>query len=132
MHTEKRSESRKKTFMKGRILFNGGASSMDCLIRDMSEHGARLELTDTAILPEVFDLYILHKDTTYRSNVRWRNGGNFGVSFGNVARSEAPAPAPASAPVDVAALQRRILELEVENATLRSLIGKSGSAASAA
>lgn len=124
MQTEKRSEPRKKTFMKGRVLFNGGASSMDCLIRDLSEHGAKLELTDTAILPEVFDLYILHKDAHYRSTVRWRNGG----SFGTATRSAAPAPDQ----TDIAALQRRIVELEAENATLRSLIGKAAPATASA
>lgn len=128
MQTEKRSEPRKKTFMKGRILFNGGASSMDCLIRDLSEHGAKLELTDTAILPEVFDLYILHKDAHYRSTVRWRNGGSFGVTFGTATRSAAPAPDQ----TDIAALQRRIVELEAENATLRSLIGKAAPATASA
>lgn len=128
MQTDKRSEPRKKTFMKGRILFNAGASSMDCLIRDLSEHGAKLELTDTAILPEVFDLYILHKDTTYRSHVRWRNGGHFGVTFNNSARSEAPTPAP----VDIAALERRIAELEAENTTLRSLLSKAEPATASA
>lgn len=128
MQTEKRTEPRKKTFMKGRILFNGGASSMDCLIRDLSEHGARLELTDTAILPEVFDLYILHKDTTYRSTVRWRNGGSFGVTFGTTKKAEVPAPDT----IDIAALQRRIAELEAENATLRSLIGKAPPATASA
>lgn len=117
MQTERRSEPRKKTFMRGRILFNGGASSMDCVIRDLSENGAKLDLTDTAILPEVFDLYILHKDMTFRAHVRWRDGGQFGVCF-KAAKAELPAPAA----LDAAALQRRIIELEVENATLRSLI----------
>lgn len=44
MSSEKRQEVRKRTFLKGRIHFNKCASSMDCLIRDFSEMGARLEI----------------------------------------------------------------------------------------
>ncbi|MBB2964961.1 PilZ domain-containing protein [Methylobacterium sp. R2-1] len=125
MISEKRQEARKRTFLKGRILFNKGASTMDCLIRDLSEAGARLELSETSTLPEVFDLYIQQKDATLRSTLRWRRDGAVGVAFVEAQKPAAAEPAPAADP-SIAVLLRRIAELEAENAGLRSVIATMG------
>ncbi|GJE69736.1 PilZ domain-containing protein [Methylorubrum podarium] len=125
MISEKRQEARKRTFLKGRIHFNKGASSMDCLIRDFSEMGARLELSETNTLPESFDLYIPQKEMTLRSNLRWRRGDAVGVAFLEAHKPAAPEPAPAADP-SIAILLRRIAELEAENAGLRSVIAAMG------
>lgn len=127
MSTDKRQGVRKRTFLKGRIHFNNGASSMDCLIRDMSEIGAKLELSETATLPEVFELYILNKDAKYRSTLRWRRGNAVGITFDDASAkpgSEPARPASEAAATDPAlsTLLRRISELEAENAALRSVL----------
>ncbi|GJE18060.1 PilZ domain-containing protein [Methylobacterium marchantiae] len=128
--SENRREARQRTFLKGRIIFNNGAASMDCLVRDMSSTGARLALTETATLPDVFDLFIPQKERTYKASLRWRRSDGIGIAFvDEAAASPAPAAAP-SAPVAAAqdqsaamlALVRRIGELEAENAALRRLI----------
>lgn len=92
MISEKRQEPRKRTFLKGRIHFNKGASSMDCLVRDFSEMGARLELSETNTLPETFDLYIPQKEITLRSNLRWRRGDAVGVAFAEVQKAAPSRP----------------------------------------
>ncbi|MCJ2036056.1 PilZ domain-containing protein [Methylobacterium sp. J-068] len=129
--SEHRSEVRQRTFLRGRILFNKGASSMDCLVRDLSASGARLDLTETSTLPESFELYIPQKDRTYRAALCWRRADGIGVNFvDETATASAPAaPAPAqaaTAPADdgaaMLALVRRIGELEAENAALRRLL----------
>ncbi len=98
MTSEQRHDVRKRTFLKGRILFNKGAASMDCLIRDLSEAGARLELSETSTLPEVFDLYIAQKEETFRATLRWRRDNSVGIAFADqrkpVAPPEAAAPCP--------------------------------------
>lgn len=119
-----RQDVRKRTFLRGRIEYNGGAASMDCIIRDMSESGARLELSETSALPEVFDLYIANKDATFRSSMCWRRGGEVGINFVDRPRT-AGAPSATSSDAPVAVLVRRIAELEAENAALRSLLLKS-------
>lgn len=130
MISEQRQDIRKRTFLKGLILFNKGASSMDCLIRDLSETGARLELSETSTLPEVFDLYIPQKDETFRATLRWRRDGGVGIAFGPQRKA---APAPESAPdASLAVLLRRIAELEAENAALRSLLATMGAAKASA
>lgn len=121
MSAEHRQEVRQRVFLKGRIRFNNGASSMDCLVRDLSATGARISLSETATLPEVFDLHIPQKDRTYRAILRWRREDGIGVTFEDAAKAAAPA-APEPAPSETAVLLRRIAELEAENAALRRLL----------
>jgi PilZ domain len=114
--SELRRETRLRTFLKGRIVFNNGNSSMDCLIRDISASGARLMLSQTATLPDGFDLIIPAKDRTHKATLRWRKADSVGVTFAE----EVVRPGPASmADATPAALLARIHELEAENATLR-------------
>ena len=120
MSDELRRNVRKRTFLRGRILYNAGAASMDCIVRDLSHSGARLELSETSALPEVFDLYIQTKDATFRATMCWRRGGEVGVTFPDNDRkpgTQAPAP-----DASTTILVRRIAELEAENAALRSLL----------
>ncbi|GJE78396.1 MULTISPECIES: PilZ domain-containing protein [Methylorubrum] len=127
MTSEQRHDVRKRTFLKGRILFNKGAASMDCLIRDLSEAGARLELSETSTLPEVFDLYIAQKEETFRATLRWRRDNSVGIAFADQRKPVAPPEAAAPLPdASINLLLRRIAELESENATLRSLLGTVG------
>lgn len=137
--SEHRRESRQRVFLKGRIMYNNGASSLDCLVRDLSATGARLAMSETTTLPEAFDLYIAQKDKTYRATLRWRREDGVGVTFPEEARvAAAPAASPAEqagTDASVSMLLRRVSELEAENATLRRLLAsmaQPGAAASAA
>ncbi|GJE44248.1 PilZ domain-containing protein [Methylobacterium soli] len=127
--SEHRKETRQRVFLKGRINFNHGASSMDCLVRDLSASGARLALSETTTLPEVFELYIPQKDRTYRSVLRWRREDGVGITFSETATAAEAAPAAPSGPPPAPALDasmevllRRIGELEGENAALRRVL----------
>lgn len=112
--SELRRETRLRTFLKGRIIFNNGNSSMDCLVRDLSASGARLMLSQTATLPEGFDLVIPAKDRTHKATLRWRKADSVGVTFAEEAVQ--PPGAPDATP---AVLLARIRDLEAENASLR-------------
>ena len=123
--SEHRKETRQRVFLKGRIVFNNGSSSFDCLVRDMSSSGARLVMSDATTLPEAFDLYIPQKDRTYRATLRWRREDGIGVTFDEPARTgagSAAAPDPASTEATLAMLLKRVSELETENAALRRLL----------
>ncbi|MCJ2087667.1 PilZ domain-containing protein [Methylobacterium sp. E-005] len=133
--SEHRRETRQRVFLKGRIVFNNGSSSFDCLVRDMSSSGARLVMSDAATLPEAFDLYIPQKDRTYRATLRWRREDGIGVIFEDPARAPAPSALdPAASEASVTMLLRRVSELETENAALRRLLASmaQGDSASAA
>ncbi|MGH1587041.1 PilZ domain-containing protein [Methylobacterium sp. P5_C11] len=136
--SEHRRETRQRVFLKGRIVFNNGSSSFDCLVRDMSSSGARLVMSDATTLPDAFDLYIPQKDRTYRATLRWRREDGIGVTFEKQSRAAAPAataPDPAATEASLAMLLRRVSELEGENAALRRLLAsmaQPGDSASAA
>ena len=78
---ERRGLVRHKTFMTGRIYFNNRLSSMDCIIRDMTDKGARLEFSENVTLPEAFELYIPNKDEYYAAHVKWRRGDSLGITW---------------------------------------------------
>ena len=108
--SDKRSATRWPTCLKGQVRAKDGRA-IDCLIRDFSSTGARLELSAYTKLPEQFDLYFPLKQATFRAHVRWRKENELGLAF------EAPAAPPAD-PLQ-AALLDRLLKLEAENAALR-------------
>jgi len=113
--SERRTSSRQKSFLRGRIQFNNRRSSVDCLIRDLSEDGARLIFADTAGVPEVMELYIPQKEQTLRAQVQWRNAGEIGVAFAAAARTRAH-------PAGMAELAERVTQLESEVASLKRML----------
>ena len=78
---ERRALARHKTFIKGRIYFNNRLSSVDCILRDVTDVGARLEASDSVALPDTFELYLPTKDEHFRAQVEWRRGSHLGVSW---------------------------------------------------
>lgn len=58
-----------------------GSRLCDCLARDISVLGARLELRTTATLPEVFELKFDAARTTRACRVAWRAETQVGVEF---------------------------------------------------
>ncbi len=114
---ERRAVSRQKSFLQGRIYFNHRRSSIDCLIRDYSEQGARLKFSEAANIPDAIELYIPNKEEIHRARVEWRTGNEMGVSFGEEIQS--PSTVPEAAQGD---LPTRVQRLEAEVATLRRIV----------
>jgi len=50
-----------RSLLRARIIFNGGNSTIECLIRNVSAHGMRLELAESLSVPGEFDLDVPHK-----------------------------------------------------------------------
>src|SRR4051794_29867570 len=92
MTAEKRSAPRTRSFLKGKAIFNNRQSTLDCLIRDISSTGARLEVSNAVLLPDAFDLYVAQKDATMRARITWRRDGEIGVEFEHAAAAPTPAP----------------------------------------
>ena len=110
--SERRKASRTKSFLRGRILFNNRQSGADCLVRDFSEHGARLIYSGTTGIPDTIELHVPQKDQTLRAQVQWRRGDEVGVTFAQVAEAK---PQPATD------LAERVEQLEAEVALLKRM-----------
>ena len=85
--TEKRGASRQRVLKAGKIIFAGGALSVDCTIRNLSANGARLQVPTTVSIPDRFILVDAHSGTRHEAVVVWRRGDQIGVRFGPIASS---------------------------------------------
>jgi|SRR5262245_2788564 len=117
--SERRIAARQKSFLQGRIYFNNRRSTVDCLVRDYSDTGARLKFSETAAVPEAIELYIPNKEEIHRARVEWRSGDEMGISFGDAVRS--PSVAPEAPQGDLAT---RVQTLEAEVASLKRLVNE--------
>ena len=111
---ERRQDIRRKTFLRGRILFNAGRSAVDCLIRDISATGARLIFSDAVSVPDLVELYIPQKEQTLMARVEWRHGDEVGIAFVNAVQASDDA-------VDNG-LAERVERLEAEVAALKKML----------
>jgi hypothetical protein len=117
---ERRVSARQKSFLQGRIFFNNRRSSVDCLVRDISEHGAKLKFSETIAVPEVVELYIPNKDETHRARIQWRWGEEVGVAFDSDEMAS-PSLVPGMPATDLAA---RVQRLEKDMAVLHRKVNE--------
>jgi hypothetical protein len=110
-----RGAHRPLSLLKGRVIFRDRQATMDCVVRDLSDGGARLQIGHHVAVPDRFDLYVPLKETTYRVQVRWRRNEEVGVMF-NTGGMEAPASPGAED------LNQRIQRLEDEVRELRQWV----------
>ena len=117
---ERRIAPRKRSFLKGTVYFNNRLSSIDCVVRDFSDGGARLEFTAMVTLPDSIELYIPTRDQTLPAQVRWRKDAEVGVGFDSATSStERSGSGDLEQRVkqleqDLAKLQRTVVELRNE------------------
>ncbi|MER2268535.1 PilZ domain-containing protein [Methylobacterium oxalidis] len=78
---ERRRTPRRRSYIGATIVFNNRCSTIDCLIRDISDDGARLIFSDTVNAPEQFDLVINKMGETRRAQMAWRQADQAGVTF---------------------------------------------------
>jgi hypothetical protein len=100
---------RSKSFLKATVRFHNRNVTTDCIVRNISLTGAKLELDRTLGLPQEFDLEIPQRGAVLQCELKWRKDDAAGVKF-----KDSSAMAQYS---DIA--KARIEALEKENATLR-------------
>jgi hypothetical protein len=78
---DRRGESRRRVFKGGRLLFNQGYGALECVVRNLSQRGARLSMGETTGVPPSFVLQIAGEEGTRPARVRWRTTGEVGIVF---------------------------------------------------
>lgn len=114
---------RHRVLIAGTIRYAGGIGTASCVVRNLSETGAKLTLSESLNLPTHFDLVIAQKNAVHRCELRWRRGEEAGVAFLD-ASAPAAAPTPPMATPEIDALRARIRTLEAENARLKARIAE--------
>jgi diguanylate cyclase (GGDEF)-like protein len=69
-----------RTFLAGKIIFNFGQSTIDCVVRRMSEDGATLEMQSSLGVPERFQLRLASQEIL-SCRVLWRSDRQVGVAL---------------------------------------------------
>lgn len=80
MGEEQRRFARRRALKGGRIAFNHGRSTINCMIRDLSPSGARLEVANAVGIEHEFTL-AFDDGTRRRCRVRRMSGTSIGVEF---------------------------------------------------
>jgi hypothetical protein len=86
---EHRSSVRQRT-LKGAKVVLRDRSTFDCVIRNQSDTGARLQFSDPVALPEQFDILITSSNTLVPAQRMWERGTAVGVRFTGPERRAPP------------------------------------------
>ena len=68
-------------FMGGRIVFNDGAYSYNCIVRDLSESGARVDIPAARLIPRRFHFLTSKEIVAYEAELVWRTQKMAGLKF---------------------------------------------------
>jgi hypothetical protein len=109
---ERREFQRGRTYLGGRLAFNNQYCTIDCLVRNMSQNGAKLVFQGTVLLPGEFELTLPQKGESRRARIVWRGEGEAGVTF-------LQAGGPGVVSIEMA---RRVKRLEADRAALTARV----------
>lgn len=93
MTEDQRASPRSRTFLPARVEIAEIGIAAPCTVRDLSETGARIQISGSVTLPPSFTLHIPRFDRRVRVTRRWHRGDFVGVSFDRqVGTAEVPEP----------------------------------------
>jgi hypothetical protein len=111
---ERRKEQRLPSYLGGRAVFADCYPATNCIIRNTSSLGARIEFATSGPLPPTFLLRIPKRNVELWVQTRWCGAGELGVE----ALSDRPTDI-----VDVE-LSRRLRQLNAHNDALKRRLGE--------
>jgi hypothetical protein len=79
--SERRSAKRWHTVLAARITPNSRSKSIECIVRDLSDTGARVYFANTSEMPSEFELEIPSRGLKAQSCLMWSRGANHGIMF---------------------------------------------------
>ena len=75
---ERRAKQRGRTLLGGKIVFNGGRSAIDCVVRNLSEDGACVQVESPAGIPDQVLLTITGESEARPCAVAWQAANRLG------------------------------------------------------
>ncbi len=113
---ERRRAHRQRTYLGGQVEFHQRCPRLECLVRNMSQNGARLIFPRPVAIPDQFELTIQQTGDSRRARIVWRVEKEAGVAF----------LAAETGPVISLEAARRIKALEAERDALALRVAQSG------
>ena len=80
MPHDRRSERRQKVLKEGKVLL-ADKTFIECIVRDISPGGARVEFAGPVSLPREFRLHIVSADLTVPATFAWQRRLEAGIRF---------------------------------------------------
>lgn len=81
MSEDQRVAPRSRTFLPARVEIAEIGVAAPCTVRDLSDTGARIQISGSVTLPPSFTLHIPRFDRRVRVTRKWHRGDFVGVSF---------------------------------------------------
>ena len=78
---DRRQRVRDKVLLGGVAEIPEIGATMDCVVRNFSEHGACVELNPSTNLPDEINLTIKRKGRSYLARMIWRQADRVGLAF---------------------------------------------------
>jgi diguanylate cyclase (GGDEF)-like protein len=101
---------RGRTLLAGKVIYNFGQSSIDCVVRRISDHGATISVESPLGIPKHFQLLIPDEGTPRPCKLVWQSDRELGLEFEQVEIAQAPVhvqDAPPVQPAQPAGSERR-------------------------
>ena len=78
---ERRHIGRTRVLKGAKLIFNRSSSVLDCVVRNLSNEGACIELATTSDVPNEFEVSLDSFRTARRCLVKWRTITRMGIAF---------------------------------------------------
>lgn len=79
LFAERRAEIRHRVLKGGSLSFNNGYGALECVVRNLSDGGAKLVFGDVLAVPPRFLLSVSGEVPAREAEVRWRGETEIGV-----------------------------------------------------
>ena len=79
---------RRRVLKGAKIISTDGSMVVDCVIRNLSVAGAKLDVPATLAVPHEFTLLDVQADRRYIATMAWRRGDQMGVEFSDPPEDE--------------------------------------------
>jgi|SRR6185295_5269753 hypothetical protein len=80
---ERRQHPRNRVYYGGMIAFNARNSTLACVVRNVSNRGAKIEFDNSTMLPDRVDFEIERRGLSCSARLVWRDADAAGLMFSN-------------------------------------------------
>jgi len=78
---ERRQYPRNRVYYGGMVAFNARNSTLDCVVRNFSQRGAKIEFENSAMLPDRVDFEVARRGLSCLARLVWRDQNAAGLMF---------------------------------------------------
>jgi hypothetical protein len=114
---DRRHSVRDRMILGSLASINERGSTMDCVVRNMSQGGACVEFEQTAKLPDEMRITIAQKNCSFFARTMWRRGGRVGLAFRTMTAAGLPATTDLDERLRHSERKKRQLQLRIKQLT---------------